>query len=658
MDRISSFKMAFLSVFCLWTITSNAQYNKTEVTVKTIEHNRIGKIHFYNAFDKVESQIVKLAGSNLLPVQFQGWDDKIVVSTENGSHTSASIIYDTQKIYLEVGLANDGSSDITQTFSNKLYIDDILEVTLSVDSLKAGYGMGFDIEGKILSAGTHTFRIVVDANNDIAETDETDNEYTRTITVTHNPICSNLTPHQHDGWDDKIVLSTVTETNTSDSVFYDNQIIYLDWAVVNNGTCDISTSFSTKVYVDNAEVSNLEVPELGADYVLSKPDIAIGPLASGSHTFKVVSDANGNVTETNESDNEYARTITVSTAVCSDVNVTPYQPAGWDDRIVLSRVSGTNTSASTFYENQNIYLDWAAINNGTCDISETFSTKIYVDDTLISAFDDDGLGADDTLSRSDINIGKLAKGTHTFRVVCDANGNVTETNESDNEYSRTITVDTAVCSDVNVTPYQPMDWDDKIVLSTVSGTNTTDSTFYDNQNIYLDWAVINNGTCEISDTFYTKVYVDDGLVATYYVDVLESDFYAYMDDLNIGSLPAGSHTFRIVGDANDNVAETDEADNEYTITISVLSLSTGTESIENLAAIKVYPNPVSDELVIELEGNKKTIHFEILNSLGQIIYSSELKEKTIVRTTSFIPGFYIMNFNDGKNFILKKMLKE
>ena len=79
--------------------------------------------------------------------------------------------------------------------------------------------------------------------------------------------------------------------------------------------------------------------------------------------------------------------------------------------------------------------------------------------------------------------------------------------------SCTITL-TTLGSAVNLTPYQPSGWAHKIALSTANGTNTSASTISDNQPVYLDWAVINNGSSTVSSTFYTYLYVDGVLKAS------------------------------------------------------------------------------------------------------------------------------------------------
>ena len=85
---------------------------------------------------------------------------------------------------------------------------------------------------------------------------------------------------------------------------------------------------------------------------------------------------------------------------------------------------------------------------------------------------------------------------------------------------------------------------------------------------------------------------------------------------------------------------------------------TGIESSENNQTIKVYPNPVSNELVIEMNGNNELIHYEIANALGQVITKGSFVEKTHVATNSFSQGVYVIKFDNGKTFEFKKIIKE
>ena len=76
------------------------------------------------------------------------------------------------------------------------------------------------------------------------------------------------------------------------------------------------------------------------------------------------------------------------------------------------------------------------------------------------------------------------------------------------------------------------------------------------------------------------------------------------------------------------------------------------------SSIIIYPNPVTNELIIEAKDNKEAINFEILNSLGQTIYKGDLIEKTVVQTTNFSPGVYLIKLENGKTFEFKKIVKQ
>ena len=85
-----------------------------------------------------------------------------------------------------------------------------------------------------------------------------------------------------------------------------------------------------------------------------------------------------------------------------------------------------------------------------------------------------------------------------------------------------------------------------------------------------------------------------------------------------------------VPESNNGVGELNR---QATITINIIP--TGIELTGNNSEIKVYPNPVYDELIIEIEGNKDRKDYEILNSIGNIVFKGNLSERTLVSTSNF-----------------------
>ena len=130
--------------------------------------------------------------------------------------------------------------------------------------------------------------------------------------VLQKTLGPNLAPYQPSGWSDKIVVSTNTGDSTDDAPLTINDTLYVDWAIANLGADSITTTFYSKLYVDGVEKGNWYTAGLAQGYWAYVGDFNIGTLTAGTHTVEIVTDTTGVVTETNESDNSYTKTITVS----------------------------------------------------------------------------------------------------------------------------------------------------------------------------------------------------------------------------------------------------------------------------------------------------------------------------------------------------------
>lgn len=89
--------------------------------------------------------------------------------------------------------------------------------------------------------------------------------------------------------------------------------------------------------------------------------------------------------------------------------------------------------------------------------------------------------------------------------------------------------------------------------------------------------------------------------------------------------------------------------------IATNSLSGINELTGDNYKIKIYPNPVKDQLRIDFEEGST---FEILNLMGQIVYTGNLIKSTNVETTSLSSGVYMIKFKTGKTFEYRKIIKE
>ena len=126
-------------------------------------------------------------------------------------------------------------------------------------------------------------------------------------------------------------------------------------------------------------------------------------------------------------------------------NLRPHQPRDWSDRIVVSSVKDTHSDSSLLRDTDDLFIDFAVINAGSASVTETFDIELFIDGRLARTFESERSSSSPLMSNyftswSDYWIGRLSAGTHTLKIVVDSEDSVSESNESDNEYSRTVTV--------------------------------------------------------------------------------------------------------------------------------------------------------------------------------------------------------------------------
>ena len=138
---------------------------------------------------------------------------------------------------------------------------------------------------------------------------------TGTITVTGGTGGNqpNLVPFQPDGWSDKIVVSTNPGDGIDDKPLFDDQPLYLDWAIANiSPETAVTDSFVTRILIDGVEQFAWPNDALGADRFVSSNDNMIGIFTAGTHTIRMEVDAANAVSESAEDDNVYVKSIVVT----------------------------------------------------------------------------------------------------------------------------------------------------------------------------------------------------------------------------------------------------------------------------------------------------------------------------------------------------------
>jgi hypothetical protein len=77
----------------------------------------------------------------------------------------------------------------------------------------------------------------------------------------------------------------------------------------------------------------------------------------------------------------------------------------------------------------------------------------------------------------------------------------------------------------------------------------------------------------------------------------------------------------------------------------------------NKPIVNVFPNPVNNELMIEIEENNGKAGFEIVDSSGRTVLRGSLFERTGVNVGNFSPGFYFLKIELGNSSEIKKIIK-
>ena len=140
-------------------------------------------------------------------------------------------------------------------------------------------------------------------------------------------------------------------------------------------------------------------------------------------------------------------------------------------------------------------------------------------------------------------------------------------------------------------------------------------------------------------------------------NVLQSNSATGNQWFNQTGLIAGatSQNYTVISNGNYYVITSNGCYSEPSNTINLIV--DGIEDQVNNRIIKVYPNPVSNELTLEIKDCAEETDFEIINMTGTTIYKGKFAERTVVNTSNFTPGVYYIKIGNGRAFEFKKIVK-
>jgi len=133
--------------------------------------------------------------------------------------------------------------------------------------------------------------------------------------------------------------------------------------------------------------------------------------------------------------------------------------------------------------------------------------------------------------------------------------------------------------------------------------------------------------------------------------------YQWVDCDNAYSPIEGATSQSYTATANGNYAVIITIDLCSDTSVCTQITSVGVDMLLANDGISVYPNPFSSQLTIELKENKKERYFEILNSLGVIVFKGNIVNRTTIPTDKFTSGFYILKLENGDSYELLRLIK-
>jgi len=346
--------------------------------------------------------------------------------------------------------------------------------------------------------GSHAIKAVADSNDTFPESDEDNNEKTVTF--------STLAPD--------LVIQDITwspeNSQKGDSITF-------SVTIKNQGSARAGSSRVT-FYIDGSSRGYQEVQRINAGATATKTFNWIARV--DSHAIKAVADPNDTVTESDEDNNE--KTVTFS-ALPPDliIEAISWSPAG-------PSIGDTVTFTVT-------------IKNRGSGKSDYSRVAYYIDDTYLTSASANPIDAGGTDNKTFTWTAQA--GSHAIKAVADPNDTVTESNETNNVKTYAFSA---------LTP--------DLIIESITGSPAGPSI---GDTITFSVTIKNQGSAS-ADFSRVYFYIDGS--SRGYQEVQEIDADATVTKTFTWTAQAGSHAIKAVADPNDTVTESDEDNNEKTVT--------------------------------------------------------------------------------------------
>ena len=288
---------------------------------------------------------------DLAPYTPENWAGPVAANSygEDGIDGPLSIDAPTRVL---AAFTNSGAASTGLSIWAHLYLDDVLvDVSVSPGLLVNDFTRRLRVEDLheriAIEPGEYTLKLVIDPNDLVEESDETNNVFEKRLTwLTGDPppreadtqaaaayptppSLPNLVPGWRFGWDGPIVVSQERGTSL-DTAPVLGKTAYIDLAVANLSTVKPHQSFAVDLYFDEQRVRTFEFStgsQSGGETLLDWAGLTDAvELTPGRHVLKLVIDPENTIEETDEADNTFEKSVT-----WRDEPASPPQPTTYSD---------------------------------------------------------------------------------------------------------------------------------------------------------------------------------------------------------------------------------------------------------------------------------------------------------------------------------------
>ncbi|MBI4283375.1 MAG: PD40 domain-containing protein [Chloroflexi bacterium] len=363
----------------------------------------------------------------------------------------------------------------------------------------------------LAKVGIHTVKVIADEFNTVIELNEANNELSQVLPAV---VATDL------------VVTTITWLPATN--IYDGQEVTVTATVNNTGAGATSKSFSVRFEIDGNYIGRQTVSG-GLGIGESKNVSQTWTAQVGLHAVKAIVDEYNDITESNETNNQLSQALPA--VLAPDLTV-----------IAITWLPSENIS-----DGQPVTLTATLENIGTGNTSRDFYVRFEIDNTYIGhQLVSGGLAVGQAKQVSQVWTART--GIHTAKAIADENNTVTESNETNNEWSQ-------------VLPQVPAS---DLVVTAV--TWLPSENISDGQPVTLKATVKNIGTGNTTRDFYVRFEVDDK----------DAGQQSITGGLAVGetkevsqtwAAQVGTHTVKATADGNNTVAESNETNNSLSQTL-------------------------------------------------------------------------------------------